>query len=191
MSTRPASLILFTAAALSLAVPSSASYGEVAWTTPAVVRHRDTPVVSYRASLQGDILVIEATHEPGWHTYALDNIERAKKKTGKEKPETELPTRIRIEGGLEQVGHWYQTLPKDLSQPDLFWYTWGFEDRSIFAAKVEKRLDAAAVITIDGQACNASSCKMVDGIQIVLPLSAQSAGPPFDFDGLDEVRPAP
>ena len=55
----------------------------------------DMHAVSYRARVEGDWLVVEATHEPGWHTYSMDNVIRAReKKSGKMRPETELPTVI-------------------------------------------------------------------------------------------------
>jgi len=46
-----------------------------AWTPPVAAMRKTTKVASYRARLAGDALLIEVTHEPGWHTYALDNLE--------------------------------------------------------------------------------------------------------------------
>ena len=43
----------------------------------------DMHALSYRARVEGDWLVVEATHEPGWHTYAMDNVVRAREKSGK------------------------------------------------------------------------------------------------------------
>ena len=48
--------------------------------------------VSYAARIEGDWLVVDALHEPGWHTYAMDNVQRAREVTGKARPDTELPT---------------------------------------------------------------------------------------------------
>lgn len=143
------------------------------WSEPAKVRYRERAVVSYRAKLDGNILVIEATHVSGWHTYAMDNVERAQKKTGKVKPETELPTRIELSGGLRAVGNWFQSKPIDLSQPELRWYTWGFENVARFAVKVARVDGARTAITINGQACNASLCSRVDDLAISLPLPSR------------------
>ena len=37
------------------------------------VRHDDMLCVSYQARLEGPYLVVRATLEPGWHTFAMDN----------------------------------------------------------------------------------------------------------------------
>jgi hypothetical protein len=137
-----------------------------AWTEPVIADYRDDAVVTYRARLAGDYLIVEATHADGWHTYAMDNVERARAKTGKETPETELPTRIRVEGGLAVEGGWRQTPPKDLSQESIKWYTWGFESTSHFVVKVTRVSGEPAVVIVDGQACNESRCRMVDRLRI-------------------------
>jgi hypothetical protein len=143
------------------------------WSESVDVRYRDLAVVSYRAKLDGDMLVIEATHAPDWHTYALDNVERARKKSGRNRPETELPTRIEVTGGLRVIGNWYQSEPTDLSQTEIHWYTWGFEDVSQFAVKTERVEGAQATVSINGQACNAAACSMVDNVSVVLPLPSE------------------
>ena len=104
-------LLVFIAAALPVAFAD--------WTEWSEVKMRRDPVVAYRAALSGENLVIEVRHSEGWHTYALDNVERARERSGKETPETELPTRIAVEGGLRVAGPWLQTNPKDLSQTDI------------------------------------------------------------------------
>ena len=50
------------------------------WTEPLDIRYDTKKCVSYRARLNGDFLVIQATHEPGWHTIAMDNTRRAAEK---------------------------------------------------------------------------------------------------------------
>ncbi len=166
------------------------------WSGKAEVGRREGTVVSYRAKLDGNILVVEVTHSPGWHTYAMDNVERARKKTGKAKPETELPTRVALSGGLKAVGKWYQSKPKELSQPDIRWYTWGFEGTARFAVKVERVKGANATITINGQACNASSCSMIDNVTLSLPLAPDApldsaeAKTTVDFSKLVKVTTA-
>jgi len=144
------------------------------WSDPVVVRRRAEPAVTYRAMLDGDLLVVEAEHAKGWHTYALDNVERARERSGKEMPETELPTRIRVVGGLKIVGNWHQTPPADLSQEAIQWHTWGFSGMAVFAVRVERAEGTEAVITINGQACDASACQMVR--DAVLKLALPTAG---------------
>ncbi len=143
------------------------------WSEPTEVLHRDLAVVSYRAKLDGAMLVVEATHAPTWHTYALDNVERARKASGRDRPDTELPTRIEISGGLRVVGNWYQSEPTDLSQTEIHWYMWGFEDVAQFAARVERIEGAEATVLISGQACDASACSMVDSVAVPLPLPSE------------------
>ena len=84
----------------------------------------DMPAVSYSARVEGDWLVVEANHEPGWHTYSMDNVVRARERSGKTRPETELPTAITPLDGLTIQGAWRQSPPLDLSTPDIRWYTW-------------------------------------------------------------------
>lgn len=166
------------------------------WSEKAMVERREGAVVSYRAKLDGNILLVEVTHAPGWHTYAIDNVERARKKTGKAKPETELPTRVALSGGLKAVGAWFQSKPKELSQPDIRWYTWGFEGTARFAVKVERVKGASATIKINGQACNASLCSMIDNITLSLPLPSDAqldsaeAKTTVDFSKLVKVTTA-
>jgi hypothetical protein len=141
------------------------------WSEPVVVnRRREGMVVSYRAKIDAGYLVVEAKHGKGWHTYTMDNVARAQKKSGKEKPETELPTVIEVSGGLKTSGDWFQSTPKDLSMVSIKWYTWGFVDTSYFAIKAEAIDGPTARLTISAQACNASSCSMVDDETIVLTL---------------------
>jgi hypothetical protein len=139
------------------------------WSESKEIRQRRSGVViSYRAKLEGNWLIVEASHGKGWHTYTLDNLERAQKKTGKEKPETELSTVIELSGGLKAVGSWYQSKPKELSTPEISWYTWGFENVSRFATQVELIDDETATITINAQACNESQCSMVSDLKLTL-----------------------
>jgi hypothetical protein len=125
----------------------------------------DMHAVTYRARIEGEWLVVEATHEPGWHTYAMDNLVRAREKTGKAKPETELPTVITTREGLTIAGPWRQSPPVDLSTPDIRWYTWGFEGRSYFAARIGE-VSLPASVKIDAQACTKSLCAWVDALEV-------------------------
>ncbi len=104
------------------------------WSEPlTIMRRRQGTVISYRAKVDSGYLVVEAAHGKGWHTYSMDNLQRAQKKTGEEKPDTELPTRIEVSGGLKVTGRWIQSTPKDLSMTEIKWYTWGFDNTTYFA----------------------------------------------------------
>jgi hypothetical protein len=146
-----------------------------AWTPPVAAMRRTLKVASYRARLTGDGLLIEVTHEPGWHTYALDNLERARKKAGEPPLGIEKSTRIEVSGGLKVAGKWRQSPPKDLSQPEIKWFTWGFEGTALFAIKVQRSGEVKeALITINGQACKATTCAMIDELEIRLPFDSGS-----------------
>lgn len=135
----------------------------------------DMQAVTYRARIEGDWLVVEAMHEPGWHTYSMDNVIRAREKTGKARPETELPTVITPLDGLEVHGEWRQSAPVDLSTPDIRWYTWGFEGRSYFAVRVDETSSPSSV-QIDGQACTDALCAMVEALVVpVEPKGSEDA----------------
>lgn len=163
------------------------------WSETAEVRNREGVVVSYRAMLDGNMLVIEASHARGWHTYAMDNIQRAREESGRDNPETEFPTRIELAGGLRIVGNWFQSKPKNLSQMDIRWYTWGFDEVVRFLAQVERTDGDDALITINGQACNAAMCSYVSDLAIPLPLlsmeefSAGAGRTSVDFSQFVEV----
>jgi hypothetical protein len=146
------------------------------WSPPVEARRRNLIVASYRAKLAGDVLLVEVTHEPGWHSYALDNLERAKKKASEPLLGIEKSTRIVLSGGLRTAGKWRQSPPKDLSQPDINWFTWGFEGTALFAVKTQRIGKAKeAVIRINGQACKETTCAIIDDLEIRLPLNASSS----------------
>lgn len=132
----------------------------------------DELAVTYEARVEEDWLVVEVSHEPGWHTYAMDNVLRASEVTGKERPDTELPTVITPSPEIETAAPWRQTAPTELSQPDLLWYTWGFEDRSFFAAKLV-RAEPGGSVQVDAQACTDRLCAMVDAL--VVPVTRSGA----------------
>jgi len=162
------------------------------WTTPVEVRHEVTRCLSYRARLSGQFLVVQASLEPGWHTFAMDNSDRAKEKlAGKQSLGIERPTEIKVSQGLEIVGKWYQTPPKDATRPELNWFTWIFENEALFAAQVRHAGAAPARIAVRGQACTESICKNID-VEISLPLasaaSAKAASSDIDLQTLVQVR---
>jgi len=161
------------------------------WTEPVEVRHDLKRCVSYRARLSGEFLVIQAAHEPGWHTYALDNKQRAAGKlAGRQSLGIDGPTEITLSEGLEAAGPWHQSRPKDLSKPEILWFSWGFEHEALFVAKVRRSGAGPAQIAIRGQACTETTCKKVD-VTVSLPLAGAEmdrGGEEIDFKALVAVR---
>ncbi len=145
------------------------------WSDVVEVRRGSSLAVSYRAQLRGDWLVVEAAHQPNWHTYAMDNQWRAARALkGDEGLGSELPTEIKLGKGLEAIGSWYQTKPSDLSKPELRWYSWGFDDVSQFAVRVKTTGQPLAALSIRGQACDAKTCLTVN---VSIPLRLDKAAP--------------
>lgn len=163
------------------ALPAVAQEGEAP--APQEVWFGDDIAVTYEARIEGDWLVVEVRHEPGWHTYAMDNVERAREATGRDRPDTELPTRITPSPEIVLASPWQQTDPADLSQPDLRWYTWGFEERSFFAARVE-RAGPGGWVQVDAQACTDRLCAMVDALRVPVTRSSERS---IDPDSLAVV----
>jgi len=147
-----------------------------AWTAPLEIKKGKEVPLRYRARWSGDLLWVEVTHSEGWHTYSLDNTERGKKKTGAPVLGIEKPTVIVVEGAGGVVGKWRQSKPKDLSQPDLEWFTWGFEGRALFAVRVKTSGGTALKLRIDAQACKASACAMVDDAELTVSRSGADSG---------------
>lgn len=143
----------------------------------------DALAVSYYARVEGDWLVVEAVHEPGWHTYSMDNVRRARERSGKAHPETELPTSITPLDGLTIDGAWRQSAPLDLSTPDIRWYTWGFEGRSYFAVRVDEATLPTSV-QIDAQACTDALCAMVDALEVPVASSETTGEASVDPESL-------
>ncbi len=171
------------------ACTAAARAGE--WTEAVEVRHELKRCVSYRARLAGEFLIVQATHEAGWHTLAMDNKQRAKEKlAGRESLGIDSPTEIRLAQGLEVAGPWYQSRPKDFSRPELLWFTWGFDGQALFVAKVRRSGAGPARVALGGQACTETICKKVD-VAISIPLAGANAGADpaaIDFKALVRVR---
>src|SRR5215212_9768918 len=82
------------------------------WSAPVHVLHELQPCVTYRAKLAGGYLIIEAAIQPGWHTFTMDNDQRATEKlAGKPSLGVDQPTRFDLAGGLEPSveGTWFQS----------------------------------------------------------------------------------
>ncbi len=181
---RPAGLICLVLIALSL--PAHAAE----WSEPAQVLWQFQPVVTYRAKLDAGHLVVEARHQPGWHTYAMDNkLRAAEKLAGRKSLGIDGPTRITVSDGLEVSGAWRQSPPNNYSKPELRWFTWGFEKSALFAAPVKTKGAGPAQITIRGQACDEKSCRNIElGLSVPLGNEAKQAGDAIDLNEMVEVR---
>ena len=154
-------------------VVTSALAGD--WSGAVEVQHDARRCVAYRARLSGQFLVVEATLEPGWHTFAMDNKQRAEEKlAGRKSLSSDQPTAIRLSDGLELASPWYQTPPADFSKPELRIFTWGFERQAVFVAKVRRTGTGAARLAIRGQACTDVTCKNID-VTVLVPLARKGS----------------
>lgn len=158
------------------------------WTDAVEVTHEFKPCVSYRARLSGEFLVIRATLAPGWHTFTMDNKQRAEEKlAGRQSLGVDGPTEITLAQGLSVAGPWRQSRPKDFSKPEMQWFSWGFEEQALFAAKVRRSGRGPARIAVRGQACTATVCKQID-VAISLPLADGGTKGDVDLKALVQVR---
>jgi hypothetical protein len=173
----------------SLFVLTLASVAGAEWSATVDVVHEFKPCLTYRAKLDGDLLVIQADLQPGWHTFTIDNERRAAEKlAGKPSIGIDQPTKITVAGGLEVVGPWYQSSPIDFSKPQMRWFSFGFENHATFAAKVRRVSAKPGDIGIRGQACTDKTCKNID-VEMAIPAGrGDKASPSVDLKSLIEVR---
>lgn len=144
-------------------------------------------LVTCRSRLAGGYLVVELEAAEGWHVYAMDNERRAKEAlAGRMSLGVEQDTEVVVEGGLRVAGDWYQTEPTDFSQPELRWYSYGFEGTSLLAARTEVVPGGrSARITVSAQACDSGSCLAVEAaMELPVGSGGDSA---FDPAGLVRV----
>lgn len=155
------------------------------WSAPVDVLHELKPCVTYRGRFDAGYLVIEAVLQPGWHTFTVDNEERAaQKRAGKPSLGIDQPTQITAGSGLQFAGPWYQLPPKDFSKPALRWYSWGFENQALFVAKVQRAGKGPVQVQIRGQACTDTKCKNVDVSLSVPPGEPGKATPEINLKTL-------
>jgi DsbC/DsbD-like thiol-disulfide interchange protein len=160
------------------------------WTEPVEVRQEENLCLTYQAKLDGSLLIVRATIEPGWHTFAMDIRKRAEEKlAGKASLGIERGTEFQLSGGLETVGPWYQSAPKDFSKPEIRYFSWGYERQALFAANV-KRIGAGPIrISIRGQACTETSCKNIDAAISLAFDSVKTEGEPeINLKNLIQIR---
>jgi hypothetical protein len=154
---------------------TAAAFAADDWSAPVEVQHDLQPVVTYRARLDGDFLVVQAALQNGWHTFTTDNERRAAEKlAGKPSLGIDQPTQFKLSGALEVAGPWYQSPPQDFSKPEIRWYSWGFEREATFAVKVRRITAGPAKIAIRGQACTETTCKNID-TSLTLNVTATSS----------------
>jgi hypothetical protein len=100
----------------------------------------------------------------------MDNKTREQEKlAGKPSLGTEKDTAVTVVKGLATSGPWMQAQPKDLSQPAIRHFTWGYEKEAMFAAKVRRTGAGPAEIQVTGQACAADICKNIE-VTLALPV---------------------
>ena len=149
------------------------------WIEPVEVRQDSKRCVSYRAKLDGTFLIVQATLDPSWHTFAMDNKQRALEKLAGKKPlGIDRPTEIVLTEGLDLAGPWFQSAPKDFSKPELRWFSWGFEGQALFVAKVCHLGAGTARVTVRGQACTETTCKNIE-TEISLSIADPPVGTGF------------
>ena len=159
------------------------------WSEAAEVRHEENLCLAYRARLDGEYLVIRVAIEPGWHTFAMDNRLRAEEKlAGKKSLGIDHPTEFQLTGGLEVIGPWQQTPPKDFSRAELRWFSWGFEKQAVFAARVRRKGAGPVEVGVRGQACTDSVCKNIDvAIPVQTPGALKAPASELKLDRLVKV----
>jgi DsbC/DsbD-like thiol-disulfide interchange protein len=140
------------------------------WSRPAEVRHEDALVISYTARVDGPYLVVRANIAQGWHTFALDNVQRVEEKlAGKPALSMDRSTEIGV-AGIQVEGPWHQSPPKDFSRPELRMFSFGYDRDAVFAAKVRRAVSGTAKLRIRGQACTETVCKNIDvPLTVALP----------------------
>jgi len=144
------------------------------WSQPAEVRHEDAVAVSYRARVDGPYLVVRVNVGQGWHTFALDNVQRVQEKLAG-KPALSLDRSTEINAtGLQIEGQWQQSAPQEFSRPELRMYSFGYDREAVFAARIRRTGGPSARLRVRGQACTDSICKNVD-ISLTVAVPAKLA----------------
>jgi len=143
------------------------------WSAPAEVRHEDAVAISYTARVDGPYLVVRANLGQGWHTFALDNVQRVEEKlAGKKALSMDKSTEVGVTG-LMVEGPWRQSAPKDFSRPELRMFSFGYDHDALFVAKVHASGPGPAKLRIRGQACTETVCKNIDvPLTVAVPAKA-------------------
>ncbi len=146
------------------------------WSQPGEVRHEDALVISYTARVDGPYLVVRANIGQGWHTFALDNVQRVEEKlAGKPALSMDKSTEIGVTGAAVE-GPWLESPPKDFSRPQLRMFSFGYDHDLVFAAKLRAHGGGSAKLRIRGQACTETICKNVDvPLTVAIPAKMTTA----------------
>jgi hypothetical protein len=137
--------------------------GDAGWSKEIAAYHGREEVVRFRARIERGYIIIRATHQDGWHTYAMDNeLRAAEALQGKTSLGIEQGIEIKAVSGLELEQAWLQTAPQDLSTPQLRWFTYGFDKQAYFACRIQRVTADQATLRVTGQACNGDTCSKVD-----------------------------
>jgi hypothetical protein len=157
------------------------------WSQPAEVRYEDALVISYTARVDGPYLVVRANLGQGWHTFALDNVQRVKERlAGKPALSMDRSTEI-ASTGLQVEGPWYQSGPKDFSRPELRMFSFGYDHDAVFAAKIQPATGDSAKLRIRGQACTETVCKNVD-VTLAVAVPAKPGAAELKLNELVQAR---
>ncbi len=133
------------------------------WTDEVSVREAGVPVVRFSARVEGNVLLVRAKHGDGWHTYAMDNEIRANRALkGKKSLGVEEGISITTPDGEQLKGVWRQSKPRDLSKPELRWYTFGFEKTAVLSCEFDTPTAIPGSLRIRGQACSGETCLPID-----------------------------
>ena len=155
-----------------LACPVIARAENQGWSQPAQVTLGGEHCVTYKATIRADLLIVAAKHHHDWHSYAMDNDVRAEEQlAGKTSLGVEAPTTIEV-AGVKTRGHWRQSEPVDMSQPEIRWYRWGFEGDAVFVTAIDpSSITDEVTVKVRGQVCDDKRCQQVN---VKLELAAES-----------------
>jgi hypothetical protein len=133
-------------------------------------------VISYTARLDGPYLVVRANIGQGWHTFALDNVQRVEERlAGKPALSMDHSTEIAV-AGVQVEGAWHQSPPKDFSRPELRMFSFGYDREAVFAAEVRRAGASSVKLRIRGQACTETVCKNID-VPLTVAAAAKATAP--------------
>ncbi|WP_386818247.1 Trx7/PDZ domain-containing (seleno)protein [Luteolibacter algae] len=155
------------------------------WSETAYLSSGKEKAVGYRAAVVGEYLLVQARHFADWHSFAMDNAARLKGRKIVEGNQ-ELPTEITIDQEIK--GGWLQTEPTDFSDPEMHWFTWGFQGVSYFAVKLATP-EQAVKVNISAQACRDDICAGAVGLELEVPASPAKQVSPMTREILDELTP--
>ncbi|MCG8600862.1 MAG: thioredoxin family protein [Verrucomicrobiales bacterium] len=164
----------------------------VQWSASQYVTKGKEKILRYRAAVTDGHLLIEARHEPGWHSYALDNGIRSERVSGRTDGSHELPTSIKLSESVQTIGPWIQTEPNDYSKPDIRWYTYGFEGTSYFAVPLEPgelKTTGNMEISITSQVCDSTSCAGTFELKLSVPVPPNESKTLFTRRIIEQLSP--